>query len=633
MKIKRVSKYLTAAILASVFISTGSISMAEESIVKTTGFELKQDYDACAFDITTEMTGTFDVKLYSKGNEDKAYIGRIEGGNSCTINVENVNSGVWQVEITYVLDDDQNIEVDAATVIGKIKINAKAIDKTAFSVGNVSVARDIVGLDTYFKDDAVVVEWTDTSCGNVNVAIVDTKTSQILDKETVKGNYYEFELPELTDEISVNVVPSTSANITGANSQFTMPVINNPNAKVIYEDVEYVNTDTIPVNVELENAYSLLFFSNGAEVQQTGTLTAGTYTYDIPVEEGLNNIQTFVIDADHNMRSTSYTVTRDSIKPALTLDMEYDGLSTYDDIAVITGTIKDYETFMINETVPVVAGDGSFKAEYILKDGINELNIKATDIAGNETVYVASITKLIKQEPQWKDYIMPGIGIFVVIIFMLSFIIKKVRPSKEETDTEKKDKLEKDKNKNDDKAKKKKHKPLSKKQKDILDCVGVGVAIYFVFSYLIIWGNVPTESMAPTFNPGDYIISNGLAYVNHEPQRGDVIIFDKGSESLVKRVIGIPGDDIMFIDGYIYINGQLCYEEYISSDVETNCAWDFFDIPDGCYFVMGDNRENSYDSRYWDNPYVNIDDIEGKVMVSIPVSQLIDAVKSIVMGV
>ena len=64
--------------------------------------------------------------------------------------------------------------------------------------------------------------------------------------------------------------------------------------------------------------------------------------------------------------------------------------------------------------------------------------------------------------------------------------------------------------------------------------------------------------MAPTFRPGDYIISNALAYIHREPQRGDVIIFQKDTESLVKRVIGLPGDDLMFIDGRIYINGQLC---------------------------------------------------------------------------
>ena len=71
------------------------------------------------------------------------------------------------------------------------------------------------------------------------------------------------------------------------------------------------------------------------------------------------------------MRPTTYSVILDSIKPALTLNMEYDGAKTYDDVCYMEGTIKDYDIFTINEIVPVVSGDGSFRAEYRLNDGNN----------------------------------------------------------------------------------------------------------------------------------------------------------------------------------------------------------------------------------------------------------------------
>lgn len=114
--------------------------------------------------------------------------------------------------------------------------------------------------------------------------------------------------------------------------------------------------------------------------------------------------------------------------------------------------------------------------------------------------------------------------------------------------------------------------------------------------------------MQPTLNVADIVLVNGFAYVNSEPQRGDIIVFD-GSEGnvpgemLIKRVIGLPGDSMMFVDGYIYINGQLCKEEYLSDEIETNSFKDF-EVPEGCYFVLGDNRNNSYDSRFWENPYI-----------------------------
>ena len=168
--------------------------------------------------------------------------------------------------------------------------------------------------------------------------------------------------------------------------------------------------------------------------------------------------------------------------------------------------------------------------------------------------------------------------------------------------------------------------------KYIILFIVVVIASEIFFTKVLIWGSVPSSSMAPTLNVGDVVFCNGLAYVKHEPQRGDIIVFTsrlKGyeGETITKRIIGLPGDDLMFIDGYIYLNGELVYEEYISPEIETNSFADFI-VPEGCYFVMGDNRENSYDSREWDDPYVRKEDIRGKVMVNIPIEKLKNTVKT-----
>lgn len=112
--------------------------------------------------------------------------------------------------------------------------------------------------------------------------------------------------------------------------------------------------------------------------------------------------------------------------------------------------------------------------------------------------------------------------------------------------------------------------------------------------------------------------------MKNDPQRGDIVIFrtdEIPDEMLIKRVIGLPGDSLMFIDGSLYINGELLYEDYLAEGMQTNSFRDF-EIPEGCYFVMGDNRTNSYDSRSWRNPYIMKADIKGKMILKLPFSKV-----------
>ena len=142
---------------------------------------------------------------------------------------------------------------------------------------------------------------------------------------------------------------------------------------------------------------------------------------------------------------------------------------------------------------------------------------------------------------------------------------------------------------------------------------------YIICSHIISIGKCISGSMEPTIMTGSYTIGNRLAYFIDAPQRGDVIEFFHTDNygniySYLKRVIGIAGDTIDFKDGCVYVNGQCIIEDYIAENAETY-AFKSFTVPEGCVFVLGDNRENSLDSRFWIEPFVKIESIISKIMI------------------
>ncbi len=151
------------------------------------------------------------------------------------------------------------------------------------------------------------------------------------------------------------------------------------------------------------------------------------------------------------------------------------------------------------------------------------------------------------------------------------------------------------------------------------------VAIALVLNFVIFFnGAVPSGSMIPTIEEKNRLLGFRLAYNFSEPQRGDIIIFrypDNPEEYFIKRIIGLPGDSVDITDGIVYItdaNGEPvdgAYpldEPYINGEMLG--SYGPYDVPEGHYFVMGDNRNNSLDSRFWINTYVPRDYIMAKAM-------------------
>jgi signal peptidase I len=116
---------------------------------------------------------------------------------------------------------------------------------------------------------------------------------------------------------------------------------------------------------------------------------------------------------------------------------------------------------------------------------------------------------------------------------------------------------------------------------------------------------IPSESMAPTLQVGDRLIVEKLSYEFHPPQRGDIVVFQAPPElksqnlhdELIKRIIGLPGDVVQVKAGQVLINGKAIVETYIQSP--PNYIYGSVTVPADQYFVLGDNRNHSYDSHFW----------------------------------
>uniref|UniRef100_UPI0030DB7B21 signal peptidase I n=1 Tax=Oculatella sp. LEGE 06141 TaxID=1828648 RepID=UPI0030DB7B21 len=132
---------------------------------------------------------------------------------------------------------------------------------------------------------------------------------------------------------------------------------------------------------------------------------------------------------------------------------------------------------------------------------------------------------------------------------------------------------------------------------------------------------IPSESMLPTLEVNDRLIVEKISYHFNSPQRGDIVVFWPNErlrqenpslrDAFIKRVIGLPGDTIEVRGGRVYVNGEAIRENYIAA--EPDYQWGPETVPPDSYLVLGDNRNNSYDSHFWG--YVPRENIIGRAVV------------------
>lgn len=635
---KKITLLIATFLLATLFAIP---TFAAEKDYKV---NIEKEYVSAHFAISFKNKGDYEVTITSPKDDIYEATHLDDGNMECTVN-DSVPKGEWNVHVVkreeIVVEDpsepveegvDDTEEVTEEEISG-VKIEVKgSMEKSIDVTKELVVATDIAGLKIYFKDDNIVAEWTDTTCGNVDISVTNEKNNQKLDESTVKERYYELPLnPADVESVIVRIVPSVSSGIEGAEKQFIYKFDNHPDAIVTYEDIEITNKDSIDVHVVLNNSYSVMTMNNNKEIMTTELLAPGEYDFDLPTEVGDNNFLTYIIDEKHNMRSTSGYVEKDVIAPVLQLADVYENISTESASIVLEGKVEDYDTFTINDKVIFVEGDHTFKYDYGLKEGYNEIHVVASDKAGNVSEYIATVTRIIPVEKPvpWFQIIVGCLVVLVIVLYILE-VLKKYRNGEE---------IRPQKNsKNSKSTKEKVITDYDKKRNrnaaihEILNLVIPIAVIFVILKFVIAVVVIQSASMEPTLMTGNTVFVNRLAYTGEAtPQRGDIVTFwsNEFGKYFGKRVIGVPGDVIEFKDGYVVINGQYTDEsDYLDESVETySLTNETFTVPDGSYFLLGDNRENSYDARYWASPYISADDILGKYMGQIDFSIQFDIIQ------
>lgn len=165
--------------------------------------------------------------------------------------------------------------------------------------------------------------------------------------------------------------------------------------------------------------------------------------------------------------------------------------------------------------------------------------------------------------------------------------------------------------------------------KELIKDIVIALVIVIVITAVIKPTIVKEHSMEPTLHENNYLLINKLAYKIGDEEQGDIIVFKSGlsdesgnSKLLIKRIIGLPGDKITVTNGNVYINDQQLYEDYLNDGTTTGEVIDYI-VPEECFFVMGDNRLVSIDSRDSSVGCVHEDTILGKAFVRLyPFSEI-----------
>ena len=607
----KISKWLARIALSLVLVILPAMSVSAKE--KEMSVDITQRYKQVTFNFTFEEDKMYEVVITG---EDGSITEKTIQGKSGSIDIYDVPVTTYHVKII---------------AEGDIKASAKLTcisEKVTQASNTITVTSALTELQMYFSDGMLVVEWKDTGVGKVNISVTNPENMQKIANDTVTGTRYELKLASKINNIEVYVVPTSSAKIDGAGVKYAMEVVRDVEGNVIYGETNVTNSNNYSFNVEVIDGYSVEVEVNGKLAYHNTFAEGGVYEVEIPITNTSNSIKTYIIDKKGNRKSSSVVISKDMVAPTLTFSNEYNDMKTKDSRIVISGNMVDGNRLYVDQYEVKTDEYGRFNFACDLEVGENIVNVSAVDEAGNENLVTFVITR--KSGISFVLFTITSILLIasaVVLVYVFKKPKEEVKVMKEKVEKKREEKVVAPKEKaKRAKAKKvvKKNSPLKERMERIsirtyvvshLVIIACVVVYFFVVAKNTV---VASASMEPTLMTGDFVVYNCLAYEVSDVERGDIVAFhsQEFNEVFSKRVVGVAGDEISFHDGYLFINGMKAEESYIPQGVETNCS-KVFKVPENTVFVLGDNRENSIDSRFFANPYISLDDIYGKYAGSI----------------
>ena len=484
------------------------------------------------------------------------------------------------------------------TIVLPMDVKAEQADKGNESTETVGIE----GFQYYLIDDHLIIKWTDENCGDVDVEVINTDTKQVISHGTVKTKATIVEIEPDVEEVAIKA-NSTNPKESGEEvEEYVFAIPKRPDVEILFEELP-VDDDGIPISNKEEITYTVVandvcglhvfkepnvgYDVKDIEAGERRELVAG-------IDEGDNIFIFYVVDAEGNMFSVPYRVNRDTTVPIVRFARDYNDICTALESVEIEGNVEDCASLTCDGREVEMGDNNRFNYTYELKEGTNEIKFVVTDFAGNAGTYTFTITRVIEKDKSRVIKLIAGV-ILVILVTGYFWLLWRQKSNK----------------------------PQKLLLRDVMGLVAPVAAIFILLKVVFCVGTVMSGSMEPALMTGDTVIDNRLAYIcGKEIQRGDIIAFysKEYDEVLGKRIIGLPGDSIEFKDGHVIINGEYLDESaYLSPDVMTYCEKKFI-VPEGCYFLLGDNRKYSNDSRYWYNPYISKEDIIGKYIGDIPFS-------------